>query len=593
MADAPDSGNRPRRENALPGKTRLHEYRIESCLGQGGFGFTYLGFDIEIEQLVAVKEYFPDGLAERMPDATVRAVPGEEAALRGGTDGFIDEARLIARVHHRNVAEVRRFFRLNGTAYMVLRYEEGPTLAEAIAGGAMPEPRLRRILDGILDGLEALHERAILHRDAKPSNIILSRNRSEDDPEIPVLVDFGAARDFSRPGADRPAAVGAPGYAPPEQYRSDLEQGPWTDLYAVGATAYACITGHAPLDCMRRLRGEPFVPASAAGRGTYDPDFLALVDRLLDPDDARRPQSAAQVREALAALPPAGTIVRPPPAPEPPDMTTAAAVAITRRHRPLAGLLLLTGLFCLLLAGAGTAAYLQRGPLLELACDRANLLCTPADLAFREVVDCMGQATACGPLACGIGYAGRFPDSRHLAELEGRMAAAVGACLPPPATAAGDACPPAPPAGTSTEMETPTARLLLAGTGAWSAAIADGGASPSSLAALGHILRGLSREVAGAEDQGFEAIYAAAFRGDAAALLWMAEAYDPTRPEGTRQPGIQPDAGLALDYYRRLAPACARQSQSGIEAVCGWARDNRRTGDAAALHAYTTNCTGG
>ena len=197
--------------------------------------------------------------------------------------------------------EVIRFFKANGTGYIVLGYEEGRTLKQRSGQGPMAEAELRHLLGGLLDGLEVLHAQAILHRDIKPSNIILSDSRVPGERGVPVLIDFGAARDFRSRHSRSVTTIVAPGYAPPEQYGIGGQAGPWSDLYALGATAYRCVTGEAPPEALRRLRKDPYVPAVEAAAGRYDDDLLHLIDRMLSVDEAERPQSAAEVKATLKA----------------------------------------------------------------------------------------------------------------------------------------------------------------------------------------------------------------------------------------------------------------------------------------------------
>jgi serine/threonine protein kinase len=157
----------------------------------------------------------------------------------------------------------------------------------------MGEAELRELLAGI----EVVHDRATLHRDLKPNNIILRDNGT------PVLIDFGAARDFASRHSRSITAIAAPGYSPPEQYGAGGEQGPWTDLYALGAIAYRAVTGATPVDSLRRLRKDPLVPAAlaapASGQGRYSEELMRTIDWMLAIYEADRPQSAHAVREAL------------------------------------------------------------------------------------------------------------------------------------------------------------------------------------------------------------------------------------------------------------------------------------------------------
>ena len=279
---------------ALPAGSQLFEFEIISALGYGGFGITYLAMDTLLQESVALKEFFPNDFAVRLTNATVRAKSGDEQpAFQAGLKAFLQEARLIARFRHRNIVHVRRFFELNGTGYIVQDYERGQTLNRRLSRGPIGENEIREILAGVLDGLEAVHERTILHRDLKPDNIILRGDGT------PVLIDFGAARDFASRHSRSVTAIAAGGYTPPEQWVGG-QQGPWSDLYALGAIAYRCVTGTTPPTALQRLRTDPLVPAAKAARGRYEPTLLGTIDWMLTVDESHRPQSVQAVRDALA-----------------------------------------------------------------------------------------------------------------------------------------------------------------------------------------------------------------------------------------------------------------------------------------------------
>jgi len=284
---------------ALPAGTRLLEYRIEDLLGHGGFGITYRASDTILREDVAIKEYLPNDIAVRVSDETVQPKSdGDEQDFRSGLASFLEEARVITRFRHPNIVHVRRFFELHGTGYIALDYERGQTLAQRLAVGLIAEPDLLRILHGVLDGLERVHDDAVLHRDLKPSNVILREDGT------PVLIDFGAARDFRERYSRSITAIAAPGYSPPEQYGVGGQQGPWTDLYALGAIAYKCVIGKAPPDSLRRLRNDPLVPAAKAASGSYSRGLLSTIDWMLKIDEADRPHSVQAVRERIASVSP-------------------------------------------------------------------------------------------------------------------------------------------------------------------------------------------------------------------------------------------------------------------------------------------------
>jgi len=287
--------------DALQPQYRLHWYTIERVLGQGGFGITYLARDTNLDQLVAIKEYLPVEVATRRPDATVRSRnEGQRERYRWGLDRFIQEARTLARFDHPNIVRVHSVFEFNGTAYMVMRFEEGDNLASLLERrGTLSERDLLRILMPILDGLELVHNAGFIHRDIKPDNIHIRSDGS------PVLLDFGSAR-HSLGKAQTLTILVAPGYAPFEQYYSSSEnQGPWTDIYGLGATCYRAIAGIAPMDAITRSKGilgstrEVLVPARNIGSGRYSTQLLAAIDHSLEFSEKNRPQTVAEWRREI------------------------------------------------------------------------------------------------------------------------------------------------------------------------------------------------------------------------------------------------------------------------------------------------------
>jgi len=201
--------------DALPAESRLHWYVLERVLGQGGFGITYLARDTNLDQRVAIKEYLPVEVATRRSDGTVRARTVEQdERYCGGLERFIREARTLARFDHPNIVRVHSVFEFNGTAYMVMRFEEGETLAALLERRhVLSEGELLRVLMPIVEGLELVHKAGFIHRDIKPDNILIRPDGSS------VLLDFGSARQAS--GQSRTVTIlVAPGYAPFEQYYS-------------------------------------------------------------------------------------------------------------------------------------------------------------------------------------------------------------------------------------------------------------------------------------------------------------------------------------------------------------------------------------
>ena len=215
----------PTYRNALTLGAMLLEYRLDSVLGAGGFGMTYLAWDINLEKHVAIKEYLPGELAVRALDGSIVPVNTEsEYNYKWGLDRFIQEARTLARFSHPNIVRVNRFFEANGTSYMVMDYEAGESLYQYLKRSpAPPEAWLKQMVTPILDGLQAVHKAGFLHRDIKPSNVFMREDGT------PVLLDFGSARLAAGGASKSLTAIISPGYAPLEQYAADGNQGPWSD----------------------------------------------------------------------------------------------------------------------------------------------------------------------------------------------------------------------------------------------------------------------------------------------------------------------------------------------------------------------------
>ena len=282
----------------LPAGYRLLEYRIDSVLGQGGFGIAYAATDVNLAAKVVIKEYLPEQFAYRTQDATVTARDDtDQEFYQSGLDSFLVEARTLATFRHRNIVRVARFFEANKTAYMVLEYERGQSLKAFRKNHEnIPEATIASLLAPLLDGLEVVHNAGYLHRDIKPDNIYV---RDEDGSL--VLLDFGAARQTAVEKSEIGVVV-TPGYGPIEQYAGGGRQGPWTDIYSLGATLFWLVSGRKPLDAPARLDDPEAMPtAEALGRGRYSHEFLAAIDWALQLHPADRPQSVAQLRSALFA----------------------------------------------------------------------------------------------------------------------------------------------------------------------------------------------------------------------------------------------------------------------------------------------------
>ena len=285
---------------------RLQEYLIGRLLGHGGFGLTYLAQDTNLNSLVAIKEFLPQEFAVRGADSAVIPKSDFDAdSYRWGLDRFKEEARALARFKHPNIVRVSRLLEANGTAYMVMDFEPGMTLSQYLKryGPTLDEGRLLGLFLPVLDGLEALHRLQLVHRDIKPSNIYVRAYGG------PMLIDFGAVRQAIGAHSRNLTSLVTPGYAPIEQYSSDGRQGAWSDLYAVGASLYYCMFGHAPADAARRSAlisdgaPDPYVTSLSEGAGRYSGELLASVDWALQFRVKDRPQSAHDFRERLRESP--------------------------------------------------------------------------------------------------------------------------------------------------------------------------------------------------------------------------------------------------------------------------------------------------
>lgn len=287
---------------ALPAGTMLLDYRLDRVLGSGGFGITYRAHNVRLDTTVAIKEYFPISLAVRTKENSVISRPElGEASYTWGRDRFVHEATSLARLQHPNIVGVDYMFHTNGTAYMVLDYVDGPTLNGWLRSlNRTPTlAELERLLYPLLDALEIVHGKDLLHRDVAPKNIMIAPGL------VPVLIDFGAARQLVAAQSRTFAAILTPGYAPFEQYAaSSRGQGPWTDIYGLSATLYHAVTGAAPNEAPERMMQDRCVPARQAGHGLFPDRFLAAIDWGLSPLPKDRPPSIAAWRKAFG--PPGG-----------------------------------------------------------------------------------------------------------------------------------------------------------------------------------------------------------------------------------------------------------------------------------------------
>jgi formylglycine-generating enzyme required for sulfatase activity/serine/threonine protein kinase len=285
---------------ALPAGTRLEEFVIEKVLGAGGFGITYLARDVSLDRHVVIKENLPVQFAFRDTHSLTvapRHSHGEDAGnFAWSLENFSKEAAMLASLDHTGIVKVLRRFEAFGTAYFVMPYVDGIPLDELMqqrCGKPFAEDELRGLLERVLHALAYLHDRGIYHRDIKPSNILIT---SEG---IPVLIDFGSAR--QRLSERSMTVVESAGYTPFEQLQSRGNVGPWSDLYALGATLTRILTGDLPPKAMDRMRRDPFEPLAEreALKGKYSHLLLASIDKALRVDVDDRWPDAMKWRAAL------------------------------------------------------------------------------------------------------------------------------------------------------------------------------------------------------------------------------------------------------------------------------------------------------
>ena len=281
---------------ALPSGHRLGDCEVQQVLSVSRYGIKYRATDPNLEQPLAIKEYLPDGLAVRSPDGQVLPTSSAtRAAFATGLARFIDEARGQASVQHPNLIRVHRWFRANGTGYVVLDYAEGQTLSAILDGGkALPEERLRDIIQPLLQPLAQLHDTGFLHHDIKPGTIVLRPDGA------PLLLEVGASRQtvagarqaFGDHSQGTELIAPTAGYSAVEQYSAgNIRLGAWTDLYALGAVMYRCVTGRPPPDAPSRVVQDDLVPARQAAAGRYEGAVLAAIDAALAVKPGERPAS--------------------------------------------------------------------------------------------------------------------------------------------------------------------------------------------------------------------------------------------------------------------------------------------------------------
>ena len=276
--------------NALPAGTRIRDYSIVSVIGIGGFSIVYKAMDNALMREVAIKEYFPGGIALRDNEGKVHPQTREIDAFHKGIESFLKEGKLLAQFDHPALVRVYRFWEERGTAYLAMRLYNGVTLRDAVKAGTWSanEHTLPALLLPICDALDVLHSAHCYHRDVAPDNILLSENN------WPVLLDFGAARKAIE-GTQVFTAILKPGYAPIEQYGDgELKQGPWTDIYALAGVVHFALSGNPPPTAISRMLRDSMPRPRDVFAGRLPAHWLDGIENSLAVKPEARPQSMAE-----------------------------------------------------------------------------------------------------------------------------------------------------------------------------------------------------------------------------------------------------------------------------------------------------------
>lgn len=283
---------------ALPPGYCFNEYQIEEVIGEGGFGIVYRAYDRELDRQVAIKEYIPASMVSRADD--MRLVLRSERFTRifqAGLISFIQEAKTLARFSHPGLVHVLRFWLANDTAYMVMQLYSGETLKSLYSRQpeVVTETWIRKMLPPLFSALKTLHDQGYLHRDIAPDNLQIQANGE------PVLLDFGSACKEIGHLTDKTEIMLKPGYAPIEQYSEgrDGDQGPWTDIYALGAVLHTLIIGEPPPVSVVRSISDSYQPLAERQPEGYSRALLKTIDKMLERDPENRPQTITELEDIL------------------------------------------------------------------------------------------------------------------------------------------------------------------------------------------------------------------------------------------------------------------------------------------------------
>lgn len=282
---------------ALPKGAKVGAYVVSGILGRGGFGITYLAKHRSTKQIVALKELLPADIAFRHKGKMVTPRKGVgHLDFDWAKQRFLEEAKTLALFDSPYLVSVHDVFEANETAYMATSYKKGKILRDWLNHREEPlnEDELKKILFPLMNGLEEVHGYGLLHRDINPNNIYVC------DDGTPMLLDFGSARQMISRQSRPMTLMITPGFAPFEQYHSDGQQGPWTDIYSLGGVCYFMIKGKVPPDAADRVKQETYFPLAKTRRGGYSHEFLSAVDQALTLNARERIQDISQWRDYFA-----------------------------------------------------------------------------------------------------------------------------------------------------------------------------------------------------------------------------------------------------------------------------------------------------
>ncbi len=381
------------------------KYLVGRVLGEGGFGITYIGFDLNLELRVAIKEYFPSGMVTRQVTGDTRSVTpftgeaGEQ--YRKGLERFVGEAKTLAKFYALpGIVSVKDYFRENGTAYIVMEFVDGVTLKQTLKnrGGRLPVEETLSILTPVMESLAQVHNAGLIHRDISPDNIMLTERGAK-------LIDFGAAREYASVEERSRSVIFKMGYAPWEQYQTRGEQGPWTDVYALCATIYKCVTGETPPEALERMGEDSLSPPSRFGISILPQVEFALLKGLAVVKKDRY-QDIPQLALALRGA-----------APEPAAKPSFSVVAEPKKALPkwlLPAAGCAAALVLVLVIALGGKEDSDLGPLEETAAPTPAITAAPAP----EVVNTRGNTS----INIGnLGYAAQQGDWIYFTEGSGGL----------------------------------------------------------------------------------------------------------------------------------------------------------------------------